>query len=111
MSPRTSLAIFLFINLIFFSYTSAQGTCPKNALQLKPCIDGIIKQDQLNFGDRVLTPCCSLIHDGLSDLEAVACLCTALKEGIRSFVPNFPTSITALFAFCGKKAPKDIKCV
>ncbi|KAL0727654.1 hypothetical protein Bca4012_023747 [Brassica carinata] len=111
MSPITSLAILLFLNLIFFSYTSSQGTCPRDALQLKPCIDGIIQYDQLKFGDQVLMPCCSLIHEGLSDLEAVACICTALKEGVRSFVPDLPTSITLLFNFCGKKAPKDIKCV
>ncbi|KAJ0235581.1 Hydrophobic seed protein domain-containing protein [Hirschfeldia incana] len=111
MAPRTSLAIFLFLNLVFFSYTSAQGTCPRDALQLKPCIDGIFQQDQLKFGDLVLLPCCSLIHDGLSDLEAVACLCTALKKGLHRVDPNLPTRITFLFNFCGKKAPKDIKCV
>ncbi|CAH8386788.1 unnamed protein product [Eruca vesicaria subsp. sativa] len=111
MAPRTSFAIFLFLNLIFFSYTSAQGICPRNDLQLKPCIDGIIQQDQLKFGDQVLMPCCSLVHGGLSDLDAVACLCTALKKGVGSGVPNLPIRITFLLNFCGKEAPKDIKCV
>ncbi|CAF2069387.1 hypothetical protein HID58_040949 [Brassica napus] len=117
MAPRTSLAIFLFLNLIFFSYTSAQGTCPRDASQLKPCVDGIIKLYELNWGNQVVRPCCSLIHDGLSDSNAVACLCTAVKESVRGFVPNppnvpnFPTTLTFLLNFCGKKVPQDLKCV
>ncbi|KAF2598025.1 hypothetical protein F2Q68_00009966 [Brassica cretica] len=50
MAPRTSLALFLFLNLLFFTYTSAQGTCPRNALQIGACTN-VLNAIDLTLGN------------------------------------------------------------
>ena len=107
MASKTcsSLALFLTLNLIFFSLVSAcgytpcpgpnpkprpnpnpnpnpspSGSCPRDALKLGVCAN-VLNLVNVTLGQPPVTPCCTLL-DGLVDLEAAVCLCTALKANI-----------------------------
>jgi len=55
------------------------------------------------------TPCCSLI-EGLVDLEAAICLCTAIKANVLGINLNVPVSLSLLLNYCGKNLPTDFQC-
>ncbi|CAN6854436.1 unnamed protein product, partial [Brassica oleracea] len=59
---RVEWLLFLFLNLLFFTYTSAQGTCPRNALQIGACTN-VLNAIDLTLGNPPppVPPCCSLI--------------------------------------------------
>ncbi|PON47293.1 HMW glutenin [Parasponia andersonii] len=77
---------------------SSKGKCPKDTLKLGVCAD------VLN-----VTPCCTLLQ-GLADLEAAVCLCTAIKANFLGIKVNVPVSLSLLLNYCGKKTPKGFKC-
>ncbi|CAG7894206.1 unnamed protein product, partial [Brassica rapa] len=110
MAPRTSLALFLFLNLLFFTYTSAQGTCPRNALQIGACTN-VLNAIDLTLGSPPppVPPCCSLIA-GLADLEAAVCLCTALDVNVLGINVHLPIDISVLFNACSRFAPPSFQC-
>ncbi|KAK4425469.1 Lipid transfer protein EARLI 1 [Sesamum alatum] len=54
-------------------------------------------------------PCCTLI-EGLADLEAAVCLCTAIKASVLGINLNVPVSLSLLLNYCGKKAPSGFQC-
>ncbi|CAH2046146.1 unnamed protein product, partial [Thlaspi arvense] len=104
----SKIAILLIFNVIFFTLVSSTyvpsppppykkpspsspyPTC-KNALKLKVSLPSSSK-------------CCSLIN-GLVDLEAAVCLCTALKANLLGIKLNVPISLSAILNHCGKKVP------
>ncbi|CAH8378239.1 unnamed protein product [Eruca vesicaria subsp. sativa] len=109
MAPRTSLALFLFLNLLFFTYTSAQGTCPLDSLQIDVCVNAL-NLVNLTLGTPV-QPCCSIIK-GLVELDAAACLCTALHANILGIdLINLPISLRLLLSGCGGTVPQGFQCV
>ncbi|CAN6846253.1 unnamed protein product [Brassica oleracea] len=110
MAPRTSLALFLFLNLLFFTYTSAQGTCPRNALQIGACTN-VLNAIDLTLGNTPppVPPCCSLIA-GLADLEAAVSLCTALDVNVLGINVHLPIDISVLFNACSRFAPPSFQC-
>ncbi|CAN6846250.1 unnamed protein product [Brassica oleracea] len=110
MAPRTSLALFLFLNLLFFTYTSAQGTCPRNALQIGACTN-VLNAIDLTLGNPPppVPPCCSLIA-GLADLDAAVCLCTALDVNVLGINVHLPIDISVLFNACSRFAPPSFQC-
>nr|UNN46811.1 EARLI1 [Populus ussuriensis] len=127
----TSLALFLAVNLLFFSLVTAKssscppppkpkptptptpspsgGKCPKDALKLGVCADLLGSLLNVTVGTPPVEPCCSLIQ-GLLDLEAAVCLCTAIKANILGINLNIPVSLSLLLNVCGKKVPKDFQC-
>ena len=110
MAPRISLALFLSLNLLFFTYTSAQGSCPKDSLQISLCAN-VLNVVELTLGNPSVPPCCSLI-DGLVDLEAAACLCSALKADILGITSiNLPIFLNVLLNVCGRPTPTSYHCV
>ncbi|KAL0731165.1 hypothetical protein Bca4012_027265 [Brassica carinata] len=108
MAPRISLALFLSLNFLCFAYTSAQGTCTKDSLQIGLCANAL---DVVNIilGYPPVAPCCSLI-EGLADLEAAACLCTALKVNILGINLNLPIYVNILLNNCGRINPAYYPC-
>ncbi|CAN7009054.1 hypothetical protein BRARA_C02707 [Brassica rapa] len=136
MASRTSLALFLAVNLLFFTYTSATcykciptpatpttpttpttpstpstpstGSCPRDSLQLGVCAN-VLKLVDLTLGNPPVKPCCSLIA-GLADLEAAVCLCTVLKANILGIKLNLPINLSVLLNVCSRKAPKNFQC-
>ncbi|KAL5186526.1 proline-rich protein DC2.15 [Glycine soja] len=121
MASKTcsSLALFLTLNLVFFSLVSAcgytpcpgpnpkprpnpnpnpnpsrSGSCPRDALKLGVCAN-VLNLVNATLGQPPVTPCCTLL-DGLVDLEAAVCLCTALKANILGINLNLPISLSLL---------------
>ncbi|XP_010433288.1 PREDICTED: putative lipid-binding protein AIR1 [Camelina sativa] len=107
MAPRTYLALFLSLNLLFFTYTSA--ACPRDSLQLGVCAN-VLKLVDLTLGNPPVTPCCSLIQ-GVADLEAAACLCTLVKANVLGINLNLPIDLTVLLNVCSRTAPTNFQCV
>ncbi|KAG6788770.1 hypothetical protein POTOM_004847 [Populus tomentosa] len=124
----TSLALFLAVNLLFFSLVTAKssscppppkpkptpsptpnpsgGKCPKDALKLGVCADLLGSLLNVTVGTPPVKPCCSVIQ-GLLDLEAAVCLCTAIKANILGINLNIPVSLSLLLNVCGKKGSKE----
>ncbi|KAF8108651.1 hypothetical protein N665_0105s0004 [Sinapis alba] len=110
MAPQTSLAFFIFLNLLFFTYTSAQGTCPRDSLQIGACANVLNLVDiKLGSPPPPVPPCCSLIA-GLADLEAAVCLCTALEVNVLGINVNIPINLSVLFNACSRLAPPSFQC-
>ncbi|KAJ4909851.1 putative lipid-binding protein AIR1 [Raphanus sativus] len=109
MAPRIALALFLSLNFLFFTHTSALGTCPRDTLQIGLCANAL-NVVNIILGYSPVKPCCSLI-DGLVDLEAAACLCTALKVNILGIKLNLPIYVNALLNNCGHITPTLYPCV
>ncbi|ESQ38200.1 hypothetical protein EUTSA_v10029313mg [Eutrema salsugineum] len=128
MALRNSLAIFLALNILFFALTEAGRsgyppspykpkptpsapaieTCPKDALKLGVCVNALNLLN-VTLGAPPVQPCCSLI-DGLVDLEAAVCLCTALKASILGININLPINLSLLLNVCSRKAPRGFQC-
>ncbi|CDY36597.1 BnaC06g06500D [Brassica napus] len=107
---RVEWLLFLFLNLLFFTYTPAQGTCPRNALQIGACTN-VLNAIDLTLGNPPppVPPCCSLIA-GLADLEAAVCLCTALDVNVLGINVHLPIDISVLFNACSRFAPPSFQC-
>ncbi|KAK8710653.1 hypothetical protein V6N13_145967 [Hibiscus sabdariffa] len=130
-----SMALFLALNLLFFSLgnafkpcpptnpnprpnpnpnpnptptPSARGRCPRDALKLGVCAN-VLNLVNVVVGSPPVQPCCSLIQ-GLADLEAAVCLCTALKANILGLNLNVPVSLSLLLNVCSKNVPTGFQC-
>ncbi|KAL2489647.1 pEARLI1-like lipid transfer protein 2 [Forsythia ovata] len=136
-NSKTSIALFLVLNLLFFTLTSACGTCPgpkpkpnpnpkpnpkpspspspgkatcpRDALKLGVCADLLGGLIGVTIGKPSKSPCCSLL-EGLADLEAAVCLCTAIKANVLGINLNVPISLSLLLNICSKKVPSGFKC-
>ncbi|XP_058223082.1 14 kDa proline-rich protein DC2.15-like [Rhododendron vialii] len=135
---NASLTLFLLLNLLFFTFVSACGTCrsnpnpspnpnpnprpspnpttpssattcPRDALKLGVCIDLLGGLINVVVGTPPTAPCCSLIQ-GLADLEAAVCLCTVIKANILGINLNIPLSLSLLLNVCGKNVPRGFQC-
>ncbi|KAK4425471.1 Lipid transfer protein EARLI 1 [Sesamum alatum] len=133
---HTSIALFLVLNLVFFTLSSACGTCPtpkpkpkpkpkpncppppaspgkatcpRDTLKLGVCANLLGGLIDLTIGTPPKTPCCSLI-EGLADLEAAVCLCTAIKANVLGINLNVPLSLSLLLNVCSKKVPPGFQC-
>ena len=84
------------------------GSCPRDALKLGVCANvlGLVKA---KIGSPPYQPCCSLL-DGLVDLEAAVCLCTAIKGNILGINLNLPIDLSLILNYCGKTVPTGFKC-
>ncbi|KAJ4839980.1 hypothetical protein Tsubulata_033155 [Turnera subulata] len=132
-SKSSSAALFLVVNLFLFVIASGCTTCvtpkvplpnpkpnpvpssntgkscPRDALKLGVCaklLNGAVGAEVGNPPDH---PCCSVLQ-GLLDLEAAVCLCTAIKANILGININIPISLSLLINTCGKKLPSDFIC-
>ncbi|PPS11411.1 hypothetical protein GOBAR_AA09228 [Gossypium barbadense] len=108
-SKRTaSLALFFALNVLFFSLVSACGKCPQDTLKLGVCAE-VLGLVNVTVGSPPGQPCCSLLQ-GLADLEAAVCLCTALKANVLGINLNIPVSLSLLLNVCSKKVPSGFQC-
>jgi len=69
-------------------------------------LNGLIN---LKLGTAPKKPCCTLIQ-GLADLEAAVCLCTALRANILGINLNVPIDLSLLVNYCGKNVPRGFQC-
>ncbi|MFS8032344.1 putative bifunctional inhibitor/plant lipid transfer protein/seed storage helical [Helianthus anomalus] len=86
-----------------------KATCPKDTLKLGVCANLLNDLIHLVVGNPPKTPCCTLLN-GLADLEAAVCLCTAIKANILGINLNIPVSLSLLLNYCGKKVPSGFQC-
>ncbi|KAK8584447.1 hypothetical protein V6N12_068691 [Hibiscus sabdariffa] len=129
MASKTSasLALFFTLNILFFSLVSACGSCPspnpkpkptpspspagkcpRDALKLGVCAE-VLGLANATVGSPPVRPCCSLLQ-GLADLEAAACLCTAIKANVLGINLSIPFSLTLLLNVCSKNVPSGFQC-
>ncbi|KAI3501097.1 hypothetical protein L1887_28955 [Cichorium endivia] len=124
---NASLVLFLALNLLFFAMVSGCGTCgsptpkpkpkpkptkascPKDTLKLGVCANLLGGLVGVVVGSQPVKPCCTLI-EGLADLDAAVCLCTAIKANVLGINLNVPVSLSLLLNACGKKVPSGFKC-
>ncbi|CAJ2664069.1 proline-rich protein [Trifolium pratense] len=129
----SNLAILLALNLIFFTVVTANyvpcpppppkghhhhhhshppstnyPTCPRDTIKFGVCAD-VLGLINVELGKPPKTPCCSLI-DGLANLEAAVCLCTALKANVLGINLNLPINLSLVLNYCGKGVPKGFVC-
>ncbi|KAJ4712777.1 14 kDa proline-rich protein DC2.15-like [Melia azedarach] len=124
-----STALFLSVNILFFTLVSGCNTCgqpkplpnpnpnptpstkscPRDALKLGVCTKLLNGSIGAEIGNPPDHPCCSVLQ-GLLDLEAAVCLCTAIKANILGININIPISLSLLINTCGKKLPSDFIC-
>ncbi|XP_023913177.1 14 kDa proline-rich protein DC2.15 [Quercus suber] len=135
MASKTSFALFLSLNLLFFALVtsacntcrgpnpgrgpnpnpnpnpgpSGQASCPRDALKLGVCANLLSGLLNVTLGTPPVTPCCSLIQ-GLADLEAAVCLCTAIRANILGINLNIPVSLSLLLNVCSRNVPNGFKC-
>ncbi|GJV48256.1 14 kDa proline-rich protein DC2.15-like protein [Tanacetum coccineum] len=87
----------------------AKATCPKDTLKLGVCANLLGGLVGVQVGSPPVKPCCTLIQ-GLADVEAAVCLCTAIKANVLGINLNVPVSLSLLLNVCGKKVPSGFKC-
>ncbi|KAL0923725.1 hypothetical protein M5K25_007794 [Dendrobium thyrsiflorum] len=87
---------------------ATRGRCPRDALKLGICAN-VLGLINLRLGNPPITPCCTLIN-GLANLEAAICLCTALKANILGINLNLPISLSLLLNYCGRNVPSGFQC-
>ncbi|KAL1826365.1 hypothetical protein DCAR_0205465 [Daucus carota subsp. sativus] len=128
-----SVALFFALNILFFSLVSScdfcpgpkpkpkptptpypyptpsAGKCPKDALKLGVCADVLNLVHNVVIGSPPTLPCCSLL-EGLVNLEAALCLCTAIKANILGINLNLPISLSLVLNNCGKQVPNGFEC-
>ncbi|KAJ8499547.1 hypothetical protein OPV22_010099 [Ensete ventricosum] len=119
-----SFGLFFALNLLFFALTSACGTtcptptpkpshgkCPIDTLKLAACANVLNGLITVGIGKFPKQPCeCCTLIDGILDLEAAVCLCTALKANILGINLNVPIDLSLLLNYCGKNVPKEFQC-
>ncbi|KAE8697603.1 Lipid transfer protein EARLI 1 [Hibiscus syriacus] len=121
------IALFLALNILFFSLgnacnscpstnpnptptptPSALGRCPRDALKLGVCAN-VLNLINVTVGSPPVQPCCALLQ-GLVDLEAAVCLCTAIRANILGINLNIPISLSLLLNVCSRNVPTGFQC-
>ncbi|XP_039787304.1 14 kDa proline-rich protein DC2.15-like [Panicum virgatum] len=67
---------------------------------------GLIKAQ---VGTPPALPCWSLLQ-GLVDLQAAVCLCTAVKANVLGIQLNLPINLSLILNYCGKNVPSGFQC-
>jgi hypothetical protein len=84
------------------------GRCPTNALKLGVCAN-VLDLIKAKAGVPVDEKCCPLLN-GLVELDAAVCLCTAIKANVLGLNLNIPVNLSLVLNFCGKGVPTGFKC-
>ncbi|KAK9079501.1 hypothetical protein SSX86_001173 [Deinandra increscens subsp. villosa] len=124
MAANSFASIFIFSLIFTFTFTNAcspsctpvvpskgppaNPSCPRDTLKLGVCAD-VLGLVNVVVGTPESSKCCALIQ-GLVDLEAAVCLCTAIKANVLGINLNVPISLSLLVSACGKTLPPGFKC-
>uniref|UniRef100_M1DC07 NT16 polypeptide n=1 Tax=Solanum tuberosum TaxID=4113 RepID=M1DC07_SOLTU len=116
-TSQSSVTLFLSLNILLFALVSGtndtgncggQQTCSIDTLKLGVCAN-ILNLVNVIVGSPPTLPCCSLIQ-GLTDLEAAVCLCTAIRANVLGINLNVPLSLSLILNSCGKNPPTGFTC-
>ncbi|XP_010433390.1 PREDICTED: lipid transfer protein EARLI 1-like [Camelina sativa] len=91
------------------STPGSSGNCPIDALRLGVCANVLSSLLNVQLGQPSSQSCCSLIQ-GLVDLDAAICLCTALRANVLGINLNVPISLSVLLNVCNRKLPSGFQC-
>ncbi|CAA7054428.1 unnamed protein product [Microthlaspi erraticum] len=91
------------------STPGSSGICPIDALRLGVCANVLSGLLNVQLGQPSSQSCCSVIQ-GLADLEAAVCLCTALRANVLGINLNVPISLSILLNVCNKSLPSRFQC-
>ncbi|KAK2445975.1 14 kDa proline-rich protein DC2.15 [Trifolium repens] len=86
----------------------SQGQCPKDTLKLGVCADLLGSVNVIIGNPASGSECCALIQ-GLADLEAALCLCTALKANVLGINLNVPITLSLILSACQKNVPSNFQ--
>ncbi|GJN20082.1 hypothetical protein PR202_gb07410 [Eleusine coracana subsp. coracana] len=89
--------------------TGWYGRCPKDALKLGVCAN-VLDLIKAKAGVPANEACCPLLN-GLVELDAAVCLCTAIKANVLGLNLNIPINLSLILNFCGKGVPTGFKCL
>ncbi|EAY79457.1 hypothetical protein OsI_34588 [Oryza sativa Indica Group] len=84
------------------------GHCPIDALKLRVCanvLNGLVGV-KIGAGPN---ECCSLLQ-GIADLDAAVCLCTAVKANVLGINLNLPVDLSLILNKCNKIYPSGFTC-
>ncbi|TVU31753.1 hypothetical protein EJB05_23451, partial [Eragrostis curvula] len=88
--------------------TGWYGRCPTDALKLGVCAN-VLDLIKAKVGVPANEKCCPLLN-GLVELDAAVCLCTAIKANVLGLNLNIPVNLSLVLNFCGKGVPTGFKC-
>ncbi|CAL5206334.1 unnamed protein product [Lathyrus oleraceus] len=88
--------------------SSTSQKCPSDTLKLGVCAD-VLGLVNVVIGTPASSKCCALIQ-GLADLEAALCLCTAIKANVLGINLNVPVTLSLLLSACEKSIPSGFQC-
>ncbi|CAN8308407.1 unnamed protein product [Cochlearia groenlandica] len=92
------------------STPSSSRNCPIDVLKLGACGDILSGLLNLQLGQPSSQQCCSVV-EGLVDLEAAVCLCTALRANIVLGINlDVSVSLSVLLNKCNRKVPSGFEC-
>lgn len=90
------------------SPTSPSPTCSIDALNLGLCLNVLGGVVHVGVGDPIVHVCCPVIQ-GLLEVEAAVCLCTAIRLKVLNLNVFAPLALQVL-AICGKNPPPGFVC-
>uniref|UniRef100_A0ACD5TMX7 Uncharacterized protein n=1 Tax=Avena sativa TaxID=4498 RepID=A0ACD5TMX7_AVESA len=85
------------------------GKCPTDALKLHVCAN-VLDLIKAKVGVPPLNDRCCPLLNGLVDLDAAICLCTAIKADVLGIHINLPIHLSLILNFCGKGVPSGFMC-
>ncbi|XP_047093110.1 glycine-rich cell wall structural protein 1-like [Lolium rigidum] len=85
------------------------GKCPTDALKLHVCAN-VLDLIKAKVGVPPLNDRCCPLLNGLVDLDAALCLCTAIKADVLGIHLNLPIHLSLILNFCGKGVPTGFMC-
>jgi hypothetical protein len=88
---------------------SPTGKCPLNTLKLLACVDALNGLVHAVVGANPSEKCCPLLQ-GVADLDAALCLCTAIKAKALGLNLVIPIAIEVLVNECHKNVPASFQC-
>ncbi|XP_074264927.1 14 kDa proline-rich protein DC2.15-like [Silene latifolia] len=92
------------------SSSSKGGKCPIDTLKLGVCANVLNGLVDVIIGVPPKSHCCHLL-EGLTDLNAALCLCTAIKADLLGIHLDVAVSLSLLLNYCGKSGvPSGFKC-
>ncbi|KAI5393792.1 hypothetical protein KIW84_060778 [Lathyrus oleraceus] len=87
---------------------STSQKCPNDTLKLGACAN-LLGLVNVVVESPASSKCCALIQ-GLADLDAAICLCTAIKANVVGINLNVPVTLSLLLSACQKSIPSGFQC-